>query len=119
MALSEREQKLLEQMERALYAEDPQFANNLQRGRRTAKATAAGVALALTGVGLLFVGLSTSSSAIGIAAFALMVGGLSLVFLRKSAPGAAPASAGGTRVATPRRSFMDRLNDRWDGRAPR
>ena len=31
MALSDREQKLLEQMEKALYAEDPKFASTLRR----------------------------------------------------------------------------------------
>ena len=30
MALSEREQKLLEQMEQALYAEDPRFATRIR-----------------------------------------------------------------------------------------
>jgi hypothetical protein len=35
MALSDREQKLLEQMEKALYAEDPKFASTLRRSGLT------------------------------------------------------------------------------------
>jgi hypothetical protein len=35
VALSDREQKLLEQMEKALYAEDPKFASSLRRSGLT------------------------------------------------------------------------------------
>lgn len=117
MALSEREQKLLEQMERALYAEDPALANVLQRGKRTPKSVAAGVVLALAGVGLLIAGLTASSPLIGVGGFVAIVAGLAVALSPKAAT-AQPGSPLSSPLAAPqvRRSFMDRLSDRWDRR---
>ena len=59
MPLSEHEQRLLEQMERALYAEDPKFATSLRStpGARAARGRAAlGVLGILAGLGLLVAG---------------------------------------------------------------
>ena len=56
MPLSEHEQRLLEQMERALYAEDPKFASSLRSaGPRpgSRRKAAVGVLTALVGFGLL------------------------------------------------------------------
>ena len=119
MALSEREQKLLEQMERALYAEDPALADVLQRGRRTPKSVAAGVALALAGVGLLFTGLTMSSPYIGVGGFIAIVAGLAVALSPRSTQQAASpltSASASTPTAQVRRSFFDRLNERWDRR---
>ena len=59
MPLSEHEQRLLEQMEKALYAEDPKFATSLRSapGARAARGRAAlGVLGLLAGIGLLVAG---------------------------------------------------------------
>src|SRR3954467_9151861 len=83
--LSEHEQRLLEQIEQALYAEDPKFAHSwraradvrrLQRTRvvRGAVVIAGGLALLLAGV--ILQGSSTVVGvALGVAGFLLMLGG--------------------------------------------
>ena len=56
MALSEREQKLLEQMEQALYAEDPRFATRIRShgDRGTKRRMLVGILAVLAGLGLVF-----------------------------------------------------------------
>ena len=81
MPLSEHEQRLLDQIERALYQEDPKFASTVRatdlrthmrrRLRRAALVLAIGFALLLTGV-------VTKQYAVGIAGFVVMVGALLL-----------------------------------------
>jgi len=73
--LSEHEQRLLDQIERALYAEDPKFATTVRSSdlrthmRRRLRRAAF---VLVVGVVLLVLGLSTSP-AVGIAGFAVMV----------------------------------------------
>ena len=75
MPLSEHEQRLLDQIERALYAEDPKFATTVRSSdlrthmRRRLRRAAF---VLVVGVVLLVLGLSTSP-AVGIAGFAVMV----------------------------------------------
>ena len=120
MPLSEHEQRLLEQMERALYAEDPKFASSLRSAgprpgvRRTA---VLGVLAALAGVVALIAGAATGIIAIGVVGFVLMLGGTFLVIraLRAPAPTAATASAAAPapRTAEPKPGFMDKLDERF------
>jgi hypothetical protein len=59
--LSEHEQRLLDQIERALYAEDPKFVSTVRGGRLrkpTRRRRLQGVALFLLGLVLLVVGLA-------------------------------------------------------------
>lgn len=75
MPLSEHEKKQLQQMERALYAEDPTFASRMHRvgGKVAAGRTIAiGVVGALLGLGLILIGVSTTMW-LGAAGFAVMV----------------------------------------------
>jgi hypothetical protein len=78
--LSEHEQQLLEQMEQALYAEDPKFASQMQgAGARAAarrRMIIGGVGV-LAGLALVLVGVSTTMW-VGAAGFAVMV--LAVVF---------------------------------------
>jgi hypothetical protein len=79
--LSEHEQRLLDQIERALYQEDPKFASTVRatdlrthmrrRLRRAALVLVLGFALLLTGV-------VTQQYFVGIAGFVVMVGALLL-----------------------------------------
>lgn len=123
MPLSEHEQRLLEQMERALYAEDPKFATSLRStpGARAARGRAAlGVLAVLAGMGLVIVGVATTIIVVGVLGFVVMLVGAVLVyraFQRREAveagdtPGAAaprPAKSAG---------FMDRMEDRWRRRS--
>jgi len=122
MPLSEHEQRLLEQMERALYAEDPKFASSLRStsGTRAARGRAAlGVLGVLVGLGLLVAGVATMITALGVAGFVLMLVGSVGIY---SAVRARPVVA--TDETTPQASapratpgFMHRLEDRWRRRA--
>ena len=84
MPLSEHEQRLLEQMERALYAEDPKFASSLRSsgakpGARRSAVT--GVLAVLAGVAGLVAGAATSIILIGVLGFVLMLVVIGVVLL--------------------------------------
>jgi predicted lipid-binding transport protein (Tim44 family) len=120
MPLSEHEQRLLAQMEQALYAEDPKFATSLRaaRGRGSRGKAAGGVLAVLAGLGLVLAGVATTMAALGVAGFLVMLLGAVLVY---SAFGAAPAAVSATdevptapTAAKPARSdFMTRMEERW------
>ena len=128
MPLSEHEQRLLEQMERALYAEDPKFASTLRghdlRGRYRRRAVV-GILGVIVGLALLPVGVAGRAVGISVVGFLVMLG--SAIFAVSSwrrAPAAAdstgaPAPTGGRRSGRakapkpPKATFMDRLEERW------
>jgi hypothetical protein len=130
--LSEHEQRLLEQMERALYQEDPKFASSLRDGgsrRGNRRLIALGVVLVLGGIGALIGGVATSLVIVGIGGFVLMLVGAYLVVraLRApapeaegapAAPAAAAPKAGKSGKAGKAKSggFMDRVEDRFKRR---
>jgi hypothetical protein len=77
--LSEHEQHLLEQMEQALYAEDPKFASQMQGSAaraRLRRGIAIGAGGIIIGLGLVVLGVATESILWGAIGFALMVGGV-------------------------------------------
>jgi len=126
--LSEHEQKVLQAMEQALYAEDPQFATHitnhgLHQNKRRMILGGLGVV-----VGLALVVLAALNSVIwlGAVGFALLVAGGAYAFTpaKKTVLGAVAedgsvrrvAGASGTRKVQQKTSFMQRLEDRWDKR---
>lgn len=125
MPLSEHEQRLLEQMEKALYAEDPKFATSLRstgsgaahRGRAVL-----GVLGFLGGMGLVLAGVATAVIALGVVGFAVMLAGAVLVYSAFSR-GTAVASTEGEQPAAPQApkqtgsGFMGKMEDRWRRRA--
>ncbi|MFC6238736.1 DUF3040 domain-containing protein [Longivirga aurantiaca] len=121
MPLSEHEQRLLEQMERALYAEDPKFASSLRSaGPRpgSRRKAAIGVLVALVGVALLIAGAATSIIPLGVVGFLGMLGGTFVVIqtLRAEPEAAAPAAAPATKKAkaqAPKSGFMDKMDERF------
>ncbi len=132
MPLSEHEQRLLEQMERALYAEDPKFASTLKghdlRGRYRRRAILGGLGV-LVGLALLPVGVAGKAVGLSVAGFLIMLGSAILAvtsWRRAPAPGeTAPApspggrrgrgarAAGSPKAKKPKVRFMDRLEERW------
>lgn len=122
MPLSEHEQRLLEQMEKALYAEDPKFATTLRStpGARAARGRAAlGVLAILAGLGLLIAGVTTTVIALGVLGFVVMLVGSVIVY---SAFGSRPAETPATETPSapappPSSGFMDRMEDRWRKRS--
>ena len=131
MPLSDHEQRLLEQMERALYAEDPKFATSMRNPRGAAgdkRRAAVGVVGFLLGMGLLLTGVASHLVIVGVLGFLAMLGGiwLAVVALRPAPPNANPAAAGAApkspRPARPSRarrprssgeSLSQRMEERW------
>lgn len=111
MALSEREQQMLEEMEQALYAEDPRFATSMKGGplggdlRRRRIIGAVGV---VAGLGLVILGVSTSVW-VGVAGFVVIVASLAVALAPRREGGLQPVQADGSLGATRRPG----------GRAPR
>ncbi|WP_098895582.1 DUF3040 domain-containing protein [Streptomyces sp. t99] len=128
MPLSEHEQRMLEQMERALYAEDPKFATALEgSGLRTytRKRVYQAVAGFLVGIALLMAGMVAQQIWISVVGFLVMLGCavLAVTGWRKAPkPGEQqPAAAGGgdsgaRRRLRQRRSMMNRIEQRWQRR---
>lgn len=118
MPLSEEEQKLLDQMEAALVAEDPRLAHTM-RGvpRRTVhkrKATLSGLGF-LAGMGLLITGMQVTPL-MSIAGFLLMlVSTVVAVSSWRHLPPSGPPKRTGSTQAGPRGDtpFMDRMEERW------
>lgn len=78
MPLSEHEQRLLEQMEQAMYAEDPRFASQMQGSitrARMRRKMAIGVLGLILGLALVVLGVAKMAVWLGAVGFALMVGG--------------------------------------------
>lgn len=105
MPLSEHEQRLLEQMERALYAEDPKFATSMRNPNHLAgdtKKIALGAVAFLAGMGLLISGVATKLVPVGVLGFLAMLAGIWLVVTSMRPTGAANAAqAGGTAPSAP------------------
>lgn len=142
MPLSEHEQRLLDQIERALYQEDPKFATSVRatdlrthmrrRLRRAALVLALGFLMLLAG--LIAFGGSALGTVIGIAGFVVMVGALLLAMTswRRLQPGGpdlhvvGSPDRGSRPPAPPRKapkspgggsgSFKDKLEERWKRR---
>ncbi|MCC5579426.1 MULTISPECIES: DUF3040 domain-containing protein [Microtetraspora] len=118
MPLSEHEQRLLDQIEQALYAEDPKWANAVRisdpRSHYKRRLVKASIGFAL-GVVLLMVGV-IANPIIGVAGFVVMLAtclwGLSSWKRMNGFGGESPpAQARGRRQQ--RRGFMDRMEERW------
>lgn len=135
MPLSEHEQRLLEQMERALYAEDPKFASSL-RGRDPRSNFRRRIALAvlgfLLGVVALMAGLVTQLVLLSVLGFVVMLasaffavtsyrqlaaaGRLGVVDTSGAVrrPQQQPPAPG--RRSRDHRGLMDKLEQRWNKR---
>ncbi|MEW1626404.1 DUF3040 domain-containing protein [Streptomyces sp. NPDC089173] len=128
MPLSEHEQRMLEQMERALYAEDPKFATALEgSGLRTytRKRVYQAVAGFLVGIALLMAGMVAQQIWISVVGFLVMLGCavLAVTGWRKAPkPGEQQQAAadggvvGARRRPRQRRSVMNRIEQRWQRR---
>jgi hypothetical protein len=136
--LSEEELRLLEQMERALVAEDPKFASTL-RGTRirqhARRQVIVGVLAFVIGVALLMAGAVIPEIALGVVGFVVMLGSAYFTLTSWRGQSAALASGAGgdtgdrgdqglrviqggktrgkSKKAKPQGSMMDRFEERW------
>ena len=122
MPLSDHEQKMLQQMEQALAAEDPKFASQMQGSTLASlqrRRWIVGVVGVVVGLGLVLVGVNTTMW-IGAIGFAIMVAAAVFAvtpprkarLVSDGAPGH-PSKGGKKRGKS---SFMERLDERWDRR---
>ncbi|HZG89253.1 MAG TPA: DUF3040 domain-containing protein [Pseudonocardia sp.] len=122
MPLSEHEQRLLDQIERALYAEDPKFVSTVRGGRMrkpTRRRRLQGVALFVLGLVLLVVGvavpqlwLASSFPVLSVVGFLVMLGGavLAVTSVGSSGTQAAPPTK---RSEADRNGFTGRMEERF------
>ena len=129
MPLSEHEQRLLDQIERALYAEDPKFASTVRSTDLRAvmrRRMRYAVLLFLVGVGLML--FFVKNPAFGIAGFAVMVAAFGLALSAWKRMGGAPttlrvvdgnaerSSRRRTSHTSPKQRLEERWQRRWDER---
>jgi hypothetical protein len=118
MPLSEHEQRLLDQIERALIAEDPKFASTVRAGRLrrpTRRRRLQGLALFVLGLVLLVVGVAVRAiwvsnvPVVSVIGFLVMLAGAVLAITSIGAGGKAPG-----RAAEPERNrFGGKMEERF------
>jgi Protein of unknown function (DUF3040) len=121
--LSDNEQRLLEQMERALYAEDPKFASTMRGAARrsgSARRLLIGVSGVVLGLVLLVVGVAQQTIVLAVIGFVCMLAGTAYAVSghrRGGGPAGVVQGNGSIRQVSKRRTgFMQRLEQRWDRR---
>ncbi len=120
MALSEHEQRLLDEMERRLYQSeaDVMHAASATRRRVNYRSLVLGVIVTVVGIGVLIGGVAAQQLWLGLIGFAVMLGGVVLMLSRgpeSDIPAESPGQAGdGPRQS--RESFSERMERRWDER---
>ncbi len=123
MPLSEHEQRLLDQIEQALYAEDPKFAASVRSARRPSRTRRTMVLCilgVLVGLCLVLVGLITTVIALSVVGFVFVVGscGFAASALRSRDRSSGPASGSSNvrhiRQGGLRGRMEDRLRRRFD-----
>jgi hypothetical protein len=123
MPLSEEEQRLLEQMEEALAAEDPKFVSTIRgsssrtRHKRIAILATFGF---VVGIGVLMTGAITTYTIVAVAGFVIMLACayLAITHWRRLSDPDLPANVHPIGKAKGRQSsqpsgFMNRMEDRW------
>ena len=128
MPLSDHEQRMLDQIESALYAEDPKFASSVRGGglrAPTARRRLQGAALFVIGLGMLVSGVAFKATMIGtfpilsVFGFVVMFGGVVFAVTgprlssRAEHPGAAPGAPRQRRNRGGGGSFTSRMEDRF------
>jgi hypothetical protein len=120
--LSDHEQRLLEQMERALYQEDPKFASSLRSGQGSIdrKRLLTGAGIVVLGLVAVVAGVAIPFAPLGVLGFAGMIGGAywgwQATTERKGSgarTAAGRSAGGGSPRKTGSSSFMNRMEDRW------
>ena len=118
MALSEREQRMLDEMERNLYQNEADIVSTRGATSRhiNYRAVAIGTVIAVVGLGLMLWGVSSSIVLLGVAGFVVAFAGAMIAFAVPGKPRPARTSSkrGATRPGLG--SLMDQLNARWEQR---
>lgn len=126
MPLSEREQRMLEELESQLRTEDPRLDTHLRDSRPgglSVRRIVLGVAIAVAGLAVVLLGVSLQNILVGVLGVVLMGGGVYVLTTRgrghESAPhgaGRDDAPQGGPGGRKKESAFMSRLERQWDER---
>ncbi|MDQ2838150.1 MAG: DUF3040 domain-containing protein [Actinomycetota bacterium] len=123
MPLSEHEQRLLDEIEQALYAEDPKFASSVRSARPRNRARlmlALSVVGVVIGLAVVLVGLTNNLILIGVLGFVLIVGSCVLAASGLRGPRQTTAAAlsnpqnSSNRTSSLRTKMEDRMRRRFD-----
>ena len=115
--LSEHEQRLLDEIEQALYAEDPKFASSVRAARahrRLRSSVFICVVGVLAGLTLVLVGLLANVIALSVVGFVLLVGacGYAVQALRSRGTSTATRASDAAQRAAKPSSLRSRMEDR-------
>lgn len=115
MGLSEREQQLLDEMERRLYQSEADVVHTPSGVKRAInfRSLVLGIILALIGVGLLIGGVAAQQLWLGLIGFAAMLGGAVLASARGDIT---PEDVITAQQRASNGGLSERLNKRWDER---
>ena len=125
MPLSDHEQRMLDQIESALYAEDPKFASSVRGGTLRAPSTRRrlqGVGLFVLGLAMLVAGVAIKATMIGgfpvlsLLGFMVRFGAVVFAITGPTVPGGrdrGPAPGGARRGKASGGSFSSRMEDRF------
>ncbi|MGO4385213.1 DUF3040 domain-containing protein [Specibacter sp. RAF43] len=117
MPLSEHEQRLLDQLEQQLHAEDPKFANTLASDPARSLSTrhiVIGVLVMIAGIMILLGGVASHLIVVGVLGFLVMGGG---VYIAISLPKFGTRRTAGPKSSGKQKSgFMNSLEERWEER---
>ena len=117
MALSEREQQLLDDMERRLYQSEADVMQTAHASSRlNLRSLVLGILVVIAGSGALIAGAGLQLFWLGLVGFAIMLGGTLLAFSKRENDLESPAQGGTPKAAKARESLNDRMNRRWEER---
>jgi hypothetical protein len=114
MSLSDRERRLLAEMEEALSADDPRLVSALtgKGPSRVRGGFLIGAGLLLAGMAILFAGLLSKTTLIGVIGFVVALAGILLAIRGLTSMDFRAPSA----LKGPKKGISNRLEDRWDQR---
>jgi cobalamin synthase len=113
MALSDREQRLLDELERGLYESDPNLASKISSGGSTSLSRIiAGLSIGLIGLSLIVFAVIIQVAFFGVFAFLVMLAGL-VVASSNTKPQAAATAKPKNKPAAEKRNFFE---ERWERR---
>lgn len=120
MALSDRELRLLAEMEQALSADDPALVSTLSGTRRRGPGAAIGVVALIVGIATLFAGLIAQVTAVGVVGFIFALVGV-IILANAISAAASSGARQGSLTKRPRgkgfgKGFTQGFEDRWDQR---
>jgi hypothetical protein len=124
MALSEHEQRLLDEMERGFYQSEADLMQAVPSVRRVVnyRSIVLGVIVVLLGIGVLLGAVAAQQLWLGLIGFAAMLGGVVLMLARgpagnEAAPSETESSAAGRgKTSRNRESLSERAERRWQER---